>query len=170
MKTSLVLTTASLTALILAFARADEPAKKPAEPPAESPVLSPKLRAFLKPIAPAADDKELTKKLKERHNSAVALLDERLKEYGKGIRDISSVYESARLALDARLDLTADAAARTEVLEQALDVAKLFEAHLQQQLAKGFGAKSDFERARYARLSLEVELLRAKDKNAPKPN
>jgi hypothetical protein len=62
------------------------------------------------------------------------------------------------------------AEARTAVLEQLLDVAKPIESHLQQQLAKVFGSKADLERARYARLTLKVELLRAKQKANPKPD
>ena len=168
MKTALVLASASLTALFLSLARADQPAGKAAERPTDTPSLSPKLIAFLKPVAVAADDNELTKKLKEKHNSAVTLLDERTKEYRKGIRDVSSVFDAARIALDAKLDLAANAEARIQVLEHGLEVAKLVEAQLQQQLAKGFGSKADLERARYARLSLEVELLRAKQKTTPR--
>jgi hypothetical protein len=97
----------------------------------------------------------------------VALLDERVKEYKKGVRDISFVFEAARLVAEAKLDLVPNAAARSEVLEQTLEVANLAEAHLGQHLAKGFGAKADLERARYARLTLEVELLRARQKANP---
>jgi hypothetical protein len=152
------------------FAQASLPGRAAAQPPAETPVVSPKVLAFLKPIEATAGDSELTKKLKERHNSAVALLDEGVKEYRKGIRDINFVFEAARLAAEAKLDLAANAAARAEVLEQTLEVAKLAESHLQQQFARGFGSKADLERARYARLTLEVELLRTRQKANPRPN
>jgi hypothetical protein len=45
---------------------------------------------------------------------------------------------------------------------ETLEVAKLAEEHIKRQRKGGFGSKADLERARYARLSLEVELLRAK--------
>src|SRR5262245_28992405 len=166
MKTALVLASTSLTALFLSLARADEPARKAAETPS----VNPKVLEFLKPMEVGKDDNELTKKLKERHNCAVTMLDERVKEYRKGTRDLSSVFDAARTTLEAKLDLAADAEARIKVLGLGLDVAKLVEEQLQQQVARGFGSKADLERARYGRLSLEVELLRAKQKTAPKPD
>ncbi len=138
--------------------------------PGEPEALSPKILAFLKPVEIAEGDSELQKKLKERHNAAVKLLEERVSEYKKGARDIGPVFEAARLTAEAKLDLAEGAQARTAVLEQLLDVAKLIESHLQQQLTKGFGSKGDLERARYARLTLEVELLRAKQKANPMPD
>ena len=121
--------------------------------------------AFLKPVEVAAEDSELQKKLKERHNVAVALLQERISEYKKGTRDLSLVFEAAKLTADAKLDLADKPEARIAVLEQTLEVAKLVEDHLQQQIKKGFGSKGDLERARFARLSVEIELLRAKPQN-----
>ena len=163
MKKTLLLASVSLAALGLVFVAPRSPGQ-PSEPAAEVPALNPKLLSFVKPLDVASGDSELTKKLKERHNSAAALLDERVKEYQKGTRDINSVYEAARLTMEAKMDLASGSAAKTEVLEKGLEVAKLVEAHLQQQLAHGFGSKADLERARYGRLSLEVDLLRAKQK------
>ncbi len=151
-------------------------AGQPAQPVAQSvaqsvaqaqggPEVSPKVLAFLKPVEMAADDGELQKKLKERHNVAVALLQERVNEYKKGTRDLGLVFEAAKLTADAKLDLADKTEARIAVLEQTLEVARLVEDHLQQQIKKGFGSKGDLERARFARLSVEVELLRAKPQN-----
>ena|SRR5262249_34962818 len=164
MKNAMLPAAAIVIGSLLLFARGLLPGRAEAQPQANAPALSPNLLAYLKPIQPAAEDSNLTKKLKERHNSAVALLDERVKEYKKGTREISHLFEAARLAADAKLDLAANDSAKVEVLEQTLDLAKLAEEHFQQQLAKGFGSKADLERARYARLSLEVDLLRAKQK------
>jgi len=133
-----------------------------AQTPANAPGVSPEILAFLKPVAIAEGDSELQMKLKERHNVAVKLLEERLNEYKKGVRDISVVFEAARFTAEAKLALAENAEARNAVLKQFLDVAKLIESNLTQQLAKGFGSKADLELARYARLTLEVELLRAK--------
>jgi len=132
--------------------------------PAGSPEISPKILAFLKPVEPAAGDSELQQKLKERHNAAVKLLEERINEYKKGVRDISAVFEAGRLAADAKLDLDPSPKARIAVLEQTLDAARELEASLQVQLDKGFGSKGDLQRARLARLSVEVDLLKAKQK------
>ena len=130
----------------------------------QSPEVDPKILAFLKPVEIADGDSDLQKKLKERHNVAVRLLDERVSEYKRGVRDASFVFDAARLAADAKLDLAETADARSATLEKILDIAKLIESHLQQQLDKGFGSKGDLERARYGRLSVEVEILKAKQK------
>src|SRR5215468_11259674 len=99
--------------------------------PAGSPEISPKILAFLKPVEPAAGDSELQQKLKERHNAAVKLLEERINEYKKGVRDVSVVFEAGRLAADAKLELDPSPKARIAVLEQTLDAAKELEASLQ---------------------------------------
>jgi hypothetical protein len=121
-----------------------------------------KITAFLKPVEMADGDSELRKKLKERHNAAVRLLEERVSEYKRGVRDASFVFDAARLTADAKLDLAESVEARGTVLEQALDIAKIIETHLQKQLDSGFGSKGDLERARYGRLSVEVEILKIK--------
>jgi len=135
-----------------------------AQPQTAGQDVDPKILAFIKPVEIADGDNPLQKKLKERHNVAVRLLDERVSEYKKGVRDASFVFDAARLTADAKLDLADTAEARSTVLEQVLDISKMIESHLQQQLDKGFGSKGDLERARYARLSVEVEILKAKQK------
>jgi hypothetical protein len=124
--------------------------------------VDPKILAFLKPVGIDDGDSELQKKLKERHNVAVRMLDERVNEYKTGVRDVSSVFEAARLTADAKLDLADTGESRLATLDQVLEVAKLFESQLEQQLANGFGSKADLERARFGRLSVEIEILKAK--------
>jgi hypothetical protein len=156
---------ASATFLVTVFLFSSEAAsvgRTAAQTPPDPPQVSPEILAFLKPVAIAERDSELQKKLKERHNVAVKMLEERVNEYKKGVRDISAVFEAARLTAEAKLDLAENAEARTAALKQLLDMAKLIESNLAQQLAKGFGSKADLERTRYARLTLEVELLRPK--------
>ena len=133
------------------------------------PEVHPKILAFLKPVDVPVRGDELQKKLRERHNVAVKLLEERVNEYKKGVRDVSSVFEAARLTVDAKLEIAETKEARTEVLEQTLDVTRLVETQLDERLKKGFGSKSDLERARLARLTAEVELLRAKGKDIAPP-
>src|SRR5262249_13449642 len=156
-----------LAAVFLFSSEAGTAGRTAAQAPAGAPKVSAEILAFLKPVATAEGDSELQKKLKERHNVAVKLLEERVNEYKTGARDLSPVFEAARLTAEAKLDLAENAEARTAVLNQLLDVAKLFESNLTQQLAKGFGSKADLERARYLRLTVEVELLRAKQKAKP---
>ena len=159
-----------LSAAFLFSSAAGTVRRTAAQAPADAPKVSPEILAFLKPVAIAERDSELQKKLKERHNVAVKMLEERVSEYRKGVRDINPVFEAARLTADAKMDLAENAEARTAVLKQLIDVAKLIESNLAQQLAKGFGSKADLERAHYGRLTLEVELLRAKQKAKPGPD
>jgi hypothetical protein len=163
---AVVLILAGLFVLLRATAPFPEAAAQPA---AGAPELSPKVLAFLKAIEPAPGDSELRQKLKERHNAAVRLLDERVKEYKKGLRDAGPVFEAARLAAEAKLDLAENAEERTAALDQALEVARVIETYLQKQLDAGFGSRGDLERARYNRLSVEVELLKAKQKGDARP-
>jgi hypothetical protein len=170
MRYTLVAAASFLAAVFQFSSGAGTVGRTAAQTPASAPGVSPEIFAILKPVAIAEGDSELQKKLKERHNVAVNMLEERVNEYKKGVRDISAVFEAARLTAEAKLDLAENAEARTAVLQQLLDVAKLIESNLQQQLAKGFGSKADLERARYARLTLEVELLRATQKAKPGPD
>lgn len=146
---------AALVVCGIAFAATSQPATTPPEPQAE-------VLAFLKVVEIADGDAELVKKRKERHNAAVSLLDERIAEYKRGGRELGAVFEAARLVADAKLDLAESAEARVETLELTLKVAQRIESQLQQQVDKGFGSKGDLARAKYARLSVEVELLKAR--------
>ena len=170
MRYTLVAVASFLAAVFLFSSEACTVGKTAAQTPADAPGVSPEILAFLKPVEIAEGDSELQKKQKERHNVAVKLLEERVNEYKKGVRDVSAVFEAARLTAEAKLDLAENAEARTAVLNQLLDVVKLIESNLAQQVAKGFGSKADLERVRYDRLTLEVELLRAKQKAKPGPN
>ena len=162
MRYTLVAAASFLAAVFLFSSQVGTAGRTTAQGPADVPEVSPEIRAFLKPVAIADRDSELQKKQKERHNVAVKMLEERVNEYKKGVRDIGPVFEAAHLTAEAKLDLAENAEARTAVLKQLLDVAKLVESNLAQQLAKGFGSKADLERARYSRLTLEIQLLRAK--------
>ena len=143
-------------------ARADDPKPGP-EVPARA-ALDARLDAFVKPIDVAAGDSDLRKKLKERHNSAAKLLELRIADYRKGLRDVSAVFDAAHLAADSKLDLAENADQRTKVLEEGLELSKEFEAFLQKQVDGGVGSKAELERARFARLSIEVQLLKVRQK------
>lgn len=143
-------------------ARADD-AKPSPKVPARA-ALDSKIEAFVKPIDAAAGDSDLRKKLKERHNSAAKLLELRIADYRKGLRDLSAVFEAARLTADSKMDLAENADQRTKVLEEGLELSKEFEAFLQKQVDGGVGSKAELERARFARLSIEVQLLKARQK------
>src|SRR5205085_6566658 len=67
-----------------------------AQPPSGRPEVDPKVLAFLKPVEIAPEDSELRKKLKERHNVAVKMLEDRINDYKRGVRDLGQVYEAGR--------------------------------------------------------------------------
>jgi hypothetical protein len=152
---------ACTAALLICLAGSVVSRSTAAQPRGGVPEVDPRVLAFVKPVELADGDSDLQKKLKERHNAAVRLLDERVKEYRSGVRDASQVFEAARLTAEAKLDLAESAEARRTVLEQTLDMARVIESRLQQHLDNGIGSQGDFQRARYGRLSVEVELLRA---------
>jgi hypothetical protein len=175
MKYPMLQPVAILMGSFLLFVPLGLPGRAEAQPPAEKAgpksVTFSELKktlkemGFLETIEPKGD--ELAKALKERHNSAVTLLQERLNEYEKGTRDINPVYEAGRLVADAKLDLAADADAKVKILEQTLKVAELAEAYLKQLNEKGLGSKAELERAHYGSLNVKVQLLQAKQKAKP---
>jgi hypothetical protein len=120
---------------------------------------------FIKPVPVEGD--ELRQKLVERHNAAVSLLEARADSYRKSICDLSSLLDAARLVVEAKLDLAENENARTRVFEDTLEVAKLIEDRARQLMEKGLGSKADYERARLGRLSVEVQILKAKRGRKP---
>jgi hypothetical protein len=178
MKNAMLTAATFVIGSLLLFARGDLPGRADAQTPAKkagpkSVTISELKKAlkemgFLGTIEPKGD--ELTNALAERHNSAVRLLQERINEYEKGIRDINPVYEAGRLVADAKLDLAADADAKVKILEHTLKVAELAEAYLKQVNEKGLGSRADLERAHYGSLNVKVQLLQAKQKARAKPD
>ena len=132
------------------------------------PEVNERVLAFLKPVEAADADDELTKKLKERHNVATTLLDARVQEYKSGFSDLSQVLEAGKLVADAKLELAQDDNARLSVLDETLEIAKLIESHQQAKADANLGSRSDFQRARLARLNIEVQILKLKRAGAAK--
>src|SRR5438477_9704262 len=83
-----------------------------------------KFQSLVTNIPADPSDSELRAKLKERHNSAARLLDLRLKEFQKGTRDLSGVYESARIVAESQLDLSQTQQERENYIQQAIAEAK----------------------------------------------
>jgi outer membrane protein TolC len=131
----------------------------------EPPGIDQRILDFLKP-APVQGD-ELRRKLAERHNAAVDLLEARADAYKKGVHDINPVLDAARLVVDAKLDLAENEQARERVLQDTLALAQLIEDRTQELLKKGIGSKADYQRARLGRLTVEVQILKAKQVRKP---
>ena len=116
---------------------------------AQSPEIDQRVLDFIKPIAAADNDDELTKKLKERHNVAASLLEAQIEEYKSGLSDLTRVLDGAKLVAEAKFALAQDDAGRLKVLDDTLEIAKLVENHQQRKFDAGIGSKSDFQRARW---------------------
>lgn len=140
----------------------DQPAPGDQQVPAERPTISPRVAEFVKAVAESPDDDEFVKKLKERHNVAVKLFEARIAEYRRNVGDLLQVLDAARLVIEAKLDLAPDRDAQLEVYQQAHEVAHMVEAHFQKLRDAGLGAASDLERAKLARLNVEIQILKLK--------
>jgi hypothetical protein len=141
-------------------------ASAPTTNPAAAPV-DPVIAAFMKPVEAAEGDTEMRRKLAERHNIAVRLLEFRVKDYRRGITPLSPVFEAARTVADAKLDLAGNDEERAKTVQQVVDVSKVIEQTLEKQVRSGFGSEADLERARLARVTAEVELLKLKEPGQP---
>jgi hypothetical protein len=122
--------------------------------------IDPAIETFMTPMESAPGDSELIQMMKQKHNSAVRLLDLRVREYRSGVGSLSLVFDAARTVADAKMELAQTADARVGVAEQVLAVTRDMEDRMQKQVSAGFGSQADLERAKLARLTAEVELLK----------
>ena len=133
------------------------------EPAPRSADFNPRLLAFVQTVEIADADRELTRKLKERHNAAVDLLKARIQEYKSGVRDLSAVLEAAQLVVQSKLDLASDDPGRLAIYQDVLEVAKMIEDRLAALYESGIGPVSEYRRAQIARLNVEIEILKLKE-------
>jgi len=117
----------------------------------------------------AQGDDAIRQKLVERHNTAVRLLQLRLDAYHRGIGDAQSVFEAARLVEQAKLEIAQSPAERQTVLEQLVEITKAVESRLEKQFQRGIGSESDLQRARLARETAEIDLLKIKQASTAPP-
>jgi hypothetical protein len=141
-------------------------AAPPAEPEETLPAL---LKA--KPLETARGDDELRKLQKERYNAALKELQLRGEVIAAG-KDtpLDGIYDSAGRLLDAELDLAETPAERVAVRQKQVGLSKEVEATTKHFYEAGNSkvAPADVEKARYARLTAEINLLRAR-KDLPRP-
>src|SRR5829696_51128 len=101
--------------------------------PAAAPV-DPAIAGFMKPVETAEGDTEMRRKLAERHNIAVRLLELRVKDYRRGITPLSPVFDAARTVADAKLDLANNDEDRARTVQQVVEVSKVIEQTLEKQV------------------------------------
>ena len=128
--------------------------------------LGPEVLAFMKPMEVAAGDDPVRQKLTERHNTAVRLLELRVEGYRRGLSDVGMITEAAQLAARAKLELAQQVSERDRIIEQLLGVSKTIESRLEQQWKRGIVSEAEVLRARYARETVEVDLLKLRQAGA----
>jgi len=145
---------------------AGQPAAAPStagKPPADAPPVhevDPVIAAFMKPVEIAQGDDELRQKMKQRHNTAVRLLELRIESYRKGVSDVSGVFEAAREVADADRDLAQSAEEHEAAAKHFVEVLRAGEKRLEEQWKSGVGSEANLLRARLARETAEVDLLK----------
>jgi hypothetical protein len=136
---------------------AAKPAAADARPAQE---VDPAIAAFMKPVEIAAGDDELRQKMKQRHNTAARLLELRIESYRKGVADVNGVFEAAREVAEADRDLAQSAEEKEAAAKNFVEVLRVGEKRLEEQWKAGVGSEANLLRARLARETAEVELLK----------
>jgi hypothetical protein len=150
-----------------AAAGADARSARPDTRPLQE--VDPAVAAFMKPVDAAPGDDEMRQKLKQRHNTAVRLLELRVESYRKGLADVSAVFEAAREVADSDRDLAQSADERQAAARQFANVLRAGERRLEEQLKAGFGSEANLLRTRLARETAEIELLKLEKSTATGP-
>jgi hypothetical protein len=115
-----------------------------------------------KKIEPKDGDDEIRKLSIKRYNVALDELTVRCEEFRKNIVILDKVFQAARDLLDAEMSLQEKPEGRVAVLEKTIEVLKWYEAKQERGLQDGVGLKADLLRTQYVRLSLEIDLVKAR--------
>jgi hypothetical protein len=156
----------TIVALVLLLSAALAAATQPASPttaPATAATpreVDPAVASFMKLVEPAAEDDTLRRKLIERHNTAVRLLELHIERYRNGVADSSAVFETAKDVAEAKMSLARTPAEREAAAGQVVEVTRSVESRLEKQFQSGLGLELNVMRARLARETAEVELLK----------
>jgi hypothetical protein len=138
-----------------------------ADEPPDPPFLA-KLRALLKDksVQPADSDDEEKKLLKARHAAVVTMVEVALERYRAGANTPpgGSLHEVVEKWRDARLELSDKPKDQIAVLEVWFELTKDEEAHTEALYKLKRVGPDTVAAARYARLTAELQLLRAKRK------
>lgn len=127
--------------------------------------LSPKVMAVINaPLLELKDDDApLLRLKKERFNAALKEAKARLDLYKRGLTRIPELIDVGERLFAAELDLYDQPEQKEKVLERQLDVYAEAEAHLEKQVKERLATEADLERLRYNKLSIQIELSKAKN-------
>jgi hypothetical protein len=154
--------------------RAQTPAQTPAQMPAPTTAptkqeIDAAVAVFSKPLDVSSNDDAMRQKLKERHNTAVRLLQARIEGYHKGTSDAASVFEAARIVGDAKRDLATSTAERNTLAHQMLDLLRMVEQRMSQEFRSGLISETSLLTAQLARQAEEIEIMNLEHADSKAP-
>jgi hypothetical protein len=127
--------------------------------------LSPKVMAVINgPLLELKDDDSpLLRLKKERFNAALKEAKARFDLYDRGLTRIPELIEVGERLFAAEVDLCDQSEQKEKVLQRHLDVYTEAEKNLEKQVKDGLATEADLERLRYNKLSIQIELIEAKN-------
>ena len=114
------------------------------------------------PLPTSEDEDELVQLLKARHNVALDGLKESYRDFSNNVIQADAVFDAGRRLVDSRLDLASTPADKLTVYEQVLEILVELEGIYEHRTKLLGGGESDVIRIRFARLTTEVDILKAK--------
>ena len=127
--------------------------------------LSPKVMEVINgPILELKDDDPpLLRLKKERFNAALKEVKARYDLYNRGLTRIPELIDVGERLFAAEADLYDDPEKKAEALQRQLDVYIEAETNLEKQVKDGLATQADLERLRYDKLSVQINLFKAKN-------
>jgi len=109
------------------------------------------------------DDPPLVRLKKERFNAALKEVKARYDLYNRGLTRIPELIDVGERLFAADADLYDDPEKKAEALQRQLDVYVEAETNLEKQVKDGLATQADLERLRYDKLSVQINLFKAKN-------
>jgi hypothetical protein len=109
------------------------------------------------------DDPPLLRLKKERFNAALKEVKARYDLYNRGLTRIPELIDVGERLFAAETDLYDDPEKKAEALQRQLDVYTEAEINLEKQVKEGLATQADLERLRYDKLSVQINLFKAKN-------
>lgn len=114
------------------------------------------------PLPTSDEEDELVKLLKARHNVALEGLNESYRDFGNNVVQADVVFDAGRRLVDSRLDLASTPEEKLTVYNQVLAILVELEGIYEHRAKLLGGGESEVIRIRFARLTTEVDILKAK--------
>jgi hypothetical protein len=109
------------------------------------------------------DDPPLLRLKKERFNAALKEVKARYDLYNRGLTRIPELIDVGERLFAAEAELYDDPEKKAEALQRQLDVYSEAETNLEKQVKDGMATQADLERLRYDKLSVQINLFKAKN-------